>query len=107
MTFDRPHWRQAIHWNTADLTRPSASCQHHDIGTLLAPSGDDAPNSPSGQVQGLNRAMFADGDAGCPDGGRERSNERAVFDLMVARAQDSCGYARPEMRFALPRRSAG
>ena len=107
LALDRPHRRQIGGRDAGDLARPGAGRQHHNIGTIAAPLGDDARGAPAGDDDLAHRAMLDQLDPGMPRGDRQRLSQQPVLDLVIAGAEDGRSGTRFQMRLALSRLGGG
>ena len=86
-----------------DLARPGPRRQHDHIRIFPAVLGCDRGYTPAGDAHLSDGIVLVQHGAGVTGRPGESSDEPAVVDLMVARAEDGAGNARPQVRLSSPR----
>ena len=90
-------------WNPGDLARPGPGGQHNNIRRFAAVLGHRRDYTSAGDLNLSDRIVLVNYGSGLAGRLGESSGQPAVVDLVISRAEDGAGNARPQVRLSPPR----
>ena len=103
LTFDRTDRGEMSRWNSGDLARPGAGSEHDNICRFAAVLGHGRGYTPPGDLDLSDRIVLVKYGPCLAGRFGESLAEPTVVDLMISRAEDRAGDARPQVRLSPPR----
>src|SRR5437762_1399554 len=103
LTFYRTDRGEMSDGNASDLARPGPGSEHDDICRFAAMLRHDSAYTSAGDLNLSDRIMLVKYGAGLARRLGESTGEPPIVDLVISRAEDGAGDARPQVRLAPPR----